>query len=171
MKKSILCVVSLLLFIVFSACNSGEEDFTSKYPELFESSSSSTEENLMGEGKLIVNGKESEQKINIYQTYAELPFITILTELGAKIEWNDTVANINFNEKTYRLDITSKTLILTGNNKNLIPTRGNSSYKCDVVEGEIILDDVSLYTVMQNLEYPIKYNLDFDALTVEITLK
>lgn len=171
MKKYLALILSILMVLCLCACKNGDDE-SSSLPELESSSSSSEVQSERGEGKLVIDGIESDASFIIYQTYAELPLVPILEGMGYTVNWiNDTEATITYNSKSFTLNLSTKSLIETGNTKNIIPQYGNDNYKCEVKGKGIIVDDVSLYDIMYSLGTPIKLSLDYDTLTVTITKK
>ncbi len=170
MKKYIALILSIMLALTLCACDD-DEDLSSKYPELSETSSSESQSER-GEGKLVINGEEYEAEFTVYQTYAELPLVTVLEGMGYNITWtSDNEATVTHNSKSYTLNLTNKSLTEAGSSKNIIPQYGNNSYKCEIAEKNIIVDDVTLYDIMSSLGTPIRLSLDYDTLTVTITNK
>lgn len=168
MKKYLAFILCIIMVFFLCACNN--DDTSSQISE--ESSSSSTQESERGQGKLVINGNEVDATFTVYQTYAELPLIAVLEGLGYVISWqSDTQAFVAGLTSTYTLDLTNKTLVNESNGKNVIPLYGNSTYKCEAIEKDIIVDDVTLYEIMASIGHPVRLTLDYDTLTVEINNK
>lgn len=176
MKRFLLILISATLILGFCACNSNDsnEDLSSKYPELFEESSTSQGgQEALGKGKLIVNGEELSESLDVYQTHAIVPLMPILGALGYEIEWTSTTgATLKYNETVYFLDLSSKSVIQEGESKNLLPNKTqDSSYVCESVEYDIMIDEVTLYSLLNEMATPVKVVLNYESLTVTVTQK
>ena len=170
MKKYLAFILCIILALSLCSCNN--DDSSSSSIDYEESSSSREPEAERGDGKLIVNGNESSASFKVYQTYAELPLVSVLADFGYIATWtSDTVATLSNGTNEYTLNLTDKTLIKTGESKSILPLYGNDTYKCEVVEKDVIVDDVTLYDIMSSIGNPVKLNLDYDTLTVTITNK
>ncbi len=121
MKKLILFLFVFIITLIFSSCNISS---SSNFPENNETIPFSTysttisigDDKLMENFTLIVNGKDITKgnyvHINHTEHYAEIPFIAVIQELGAKVEWRDNIkAEITYNKKKYILDISNGTLV------------------------------------------------------------
>ena len=169
MKKYLAFILCIILALSLCACNHDDSSSSIDYEE---SSSSREPEAERGDGALVVNGKESTVSFKVYQTYAELPLVSVLAEFGYNATWtSDTVAALSNGTNEYTLNLTDKTLIKAGESKSILPLYGNDTYKCEVVKKEVIVDDVTLYDIMSSIGNPITLNLDYDTLTVTINNK
>ncbi len=168
MKKYLAFILCIIMVFSLCACKGGDEP-----PQLPEESSSSKEpESERGQGKLVINGNEFDASFTVYQTYAELPLIAVLEGLGYVISWqSDTQAFVAGLTSTYTINLTDKTFKNESNGKNVLPLYGNDNYKCEVVERDIIVDDVTLYEIMTSIGHPVTLALDYDTLTVKIDNK
>ena len=164
MKKYILIVISILTVLILLSCGNGETSSS-------ETGSSSEQESSIGNGVLIVQGTQIDKSIEVYPTYAKIPLLATLKGLGAEVIVGGTLCEIKYDEKTYIFDSSSKTLNLNGEATNLLPQSGEDNFVMSVENGDLILDDESLYETLNKMGISIRYNLDFDALKVEITKK
>ena len=162
MKKYILLIFTLIFLLLIVSCNGGNDEYSSSQGE---------SESALGNGILTVNGNQQGVSIEVYPTYAKIPLLSTLEGLGAELARSEALCEIKYQDKTYILDISSKTLALNGESTNILPQDGDENYVMTVTNGDIVLDDVSLYKTLEKMGISIRYNLDFDALRVEISLK
>ena len=169
MKNYVAFILCIIMALSFCGCNDEDKNL----PELPEESSSTRiPESERGEGKLIVNGIESKAHFVVYQTYAELPLVGVLEAFGYTVNWiSDTEAIISDSSSSYNLNLTDKTLIKEQTTKNILPFYGNKNYKCEAIEGDIILDDVSMHDVVTKIGKSIIMAINYETLTVTINEK
>ena len=123
-------------------------------------------------GMLNVNGKDIiSENVKIHKNYADLPFTDVLKALGFNVVWlNGNNAEIILNDKKYILNLAEVSFIEDGKNNNLIlPPPGSRTYNCEVLEKELILDSVTVHSVMYLMKRKININIDHDKLIVYIT--
>ncbi len=166
MRKYILLVFTLIFLLFIVSCNDGNEGYSSS-----DAQSSSEAESAIGNGTLIINGTQINTNIEVFPAYAKIPLLSTLEGLGAELARSEALCEIKYADKTYILDISSKTLALNGESTNILPQDGAENYVMTVINGDLVLDDVSLYKTLDKMGISIRYNLDFDELRVEISLK
>lgn len=174
MKKTLMIIMIILLSLCAYSCNEDEdEDLYSKYPELFESSLESNAPKIeIGEGKIIINNVETDIKATIYENTADIPLLAVLEALGADITWNDdSQANMAYNGKTYKVELLNQSLKEEYGPENLLQNNGNPNYNCEVKYRELIIDQVTLCTLMIKLDTRINYEMSYDSMTIAISLK
>ena len=93
--------------------------------------------------------------------YVLLPLTAIMRQLGADIQWrSDRVAQIRWNGKDYMLNTSEVSLLEDGNDRNLIiPTPGGKMHT-QAIDRELLLDHLSVKTVMLMLGTQIKIDVD-----------
>lgn len=112
--------------------------------------STMSEEEIMSEWRLLVNGKDITEGNHIEEAmekdyYVEVPFIAIMEELGAKVEWSSkTTANITYNDVEYYLDTEDCIFSPVGDDDNLTipPPGGRRQY--ETLDYELILDGLTM---------------------------
>ena len=168
--------VALCIVIMVSLCACGPEDSDSTdstYSEIFQENSSMESAEMLGSGKLIVNGQEIiNESIDIHETYAKVPLTPILSALGYEITWGTSgFALIKYNEKTYILNLSAKTIKKEGSSENLLLQDKQSYYVCEQYGQELIIDEVTLYILMERMGTPVRVSLNYEDLTVSVSRK
>ncbi len=125
---------------------------------------------MTGENKLIVAGKEHHlpEKQMVFQERAdhsstvELPFVTVLESLGAKVgRSSGEVTELEWNGKKYLLNNVRATLVAEGTNFNCIIPAPGSKVSHQIVDGVFLLDWVSIRTVTEMMGISIKAEIDY----------
>lgn len=167
MKKYLLVILSLV--ILLCSCNASDIASSSSESSYVSQSASATGKPAL----LVVNGQSIENNnVSIYENnQATVPLIPTLTALGFECEWiNDTVADITKNGTQYTLNLAEKSFAKNGKSTNYISgDMDDESYKCLVVEKDVILDDITLYTLLTGIGENILLSVDNDALTVTVS--
>ena len=98
-----------------------------------------------------------------------LPFIAISKALGANVDWKgNNSALIELNNKRYNLNIDEISLYEEGSQINLIfPTPGEPLC-CDPKENELLINYVSLKTVLEVLRIPASIQVDYNNKSVRV---
>ena len=155
-KKTILIIICFMLIIIAvgTACTNNDE------PE-------------PKSGTLYVNGKEiTGEHVKIYSNYAELPFVEVMKALGHPVEWiDDSTAIITCNGIGYTLDLSDETRPTFGYNEFLVAP-GSTTYTCKVLDRELILDGVTLKTVLRRFydQIIVKFDRVQSKVYVNVTL-
>jgi len=142
MAKKIFICLSICVILCMVGC---DKKTTTEQPVLSAGLLPSTETRC----KLIVKGNEldSQMKFNYEYSYAEIPILAVIKNLGAEVEWqqNKTTAEITFKEKKYILDTEDNTIFEEGKTFNFIviaPGSKHSIYSY-VNDNEFIIDSDS----------------------------
>ena len=170
MRKALLvCTICLFLAIYFSGCHQEFIAPSDTLPIQLETTEHTGDEQMEQNYRLIVKGKDitgeySIQKKtysyfypvsgkNIESHYIMLPYIAILEELGAEVEWQDTeIAIIKFQGREYTLNTIKGTMtepaytnrtVLEGGNY-LFPGWGGGGQHFEIINSEFFLDDASV---------------------------
>lgn len=123
-------------------------------------------------GELVVNNTSAIQQIHIHKRYAELPFIKVLEMLDIKVEYlDDNIVQIQYNDRCYNLNLLQKTLCKYGDSDNLIEfTPGqNTPNICEVRDGELYLDSITLKSTLFFMGINIDINVDYSHSAVYVT--
>ena len=98
-----------------------------------------------------------------------LPFTAVAKSYGVKVNWtSNTVAEITYNGNTYLLDLSNVSLTKKGSNSNyLIPAPGSSMY-AQAMGKELILDHVTLRSVLMSMGINSQVRLDHQSKTVTV---
>lgn len=110
------------------------------------------------EAQVVVNGRETGIQVQIssndYAVYSELPLVAVLRELGAEIEWiHDQEAEVTLEDAAYVLNLTDTTFCEAENEYNLlIPAPGSRNFSCRVLEQEVMVDDITLKSVLMLMD-------------------
>lgn len=98
-----------------------------------------------------------------------LPFVAVVEALGAKVEReSETIFEITLNGEEYVLNTETATLIKEASNINcIIPTPGGNLFY-QVVEGEFLLDHITVRTVAMIMGVSIKIDVDYQNCRVVI---
>ena len=123
---------------------------------------------------LIVKGKRvtSEYQASLYFKHAHIPFITVLQELGAKIDWKtETYAEIEYNLMDYFLDLTVPNFYMSGKeNENLLYKIDGSPVCLYAYDKELMVDDITLQYVLQCMGEKVTVKLNENNLTVKVNV-
>ncbi len=154
MKKMIVLILAAGVLLTFVSCSISESN---------------------GEkGMLIVEGTTITSNTIVYYEYAAVSVCDVLSALGFVLTWdNESVVSFYCNDEKYIISIPEKTLVRDGENCNyLLPAPGSQNYICDVVDGELIVDNntlLSLFNVF--IKYPVYIEFDSENASVIITKK
>ena len=102
---------------------------------------------------LFVNGRKVRAATEVYirydgGSYVEIPLITVMTALGAEVEWtSDTTASIEFKGERYILDTENDTLCEEGDDRSFFCPPPGSTYECHnrSADGEYVVDNNYLW--------------------------
>lgn len=101
---------------------------------------------------LFINGKGIyKENILILQGKAELPFVAILSSLGANVEWiNNDSAKIKYKGEKYILDLKNKSFMREdGHSINYLNCPpGSTGYYCKVANREVFIDSSTIREIM-----------------------
>ncbi len=106
-----------------------------------------------------------------YENYAALPLLDLIEILGLEITYSsEDRATFVCGETEYEILIDDKVLTKVGDNYNyLIPAPGNSNFVCDIIDGELMVDDNTVKCLFNTfLEYPIRLSVDYETNSVVI---
>lgn len=184
--------IGLVLIGLFTMCSCGSEGAENKKG----SSKKTSEDHIVPKGiynleenvvkrdaKLIVNGKDISEDVHIKAVlkddhpYFEIPFLTIVRELGAEVEWKTaTKAEIYFDDNTnmlggtvYILEADKLSFKEKGIEFDMFQRLGGYvglPYFC-LTEDDYILSDLRCGVVMK--EFGVYMNRDFENLCVTIS--
>ena len=99
----------------------------------------------------------------IYDGYAVLPLCDTIAAMGFQLTWVDgNRATFVCNDTEYEISISEKTLTKRGESDNyLICAPGNDHFVCEVENGVLTVDDLTLQCLFQTfLEYPVSISID-----------
>lgn len=168
MKKLVIYICSfvLILLVILTGCDWDKAQFGKITGE----EGNEMEKNC----KLVVNGRditaESYVRIDYEKHYAEIPFIAVVTNLGAEFKWkNSKVAIITLNNKEYILNLNKKSLITNGSTFNIIDlppgTKHGAFFK--KFDDEIVIDSDSIAHFIYLIGARIMVNYDTSIISIE----
>lgn len=171
LQKRLLYLLGGILSFVLIGCSCGKQPEAPATNGTFSASQETNkpfgkqEENLMGNCRLFVNGKDiSDQhyaKINHEENNAELPVLGVLVELGAEIKWQDVnVVEITHKGKTVCIDTQETEFGIP------LPPGASGSVR-QVINDELIIDYVSIKGLLQNM-MDATVQIDYDASVIYI---
>lgn len=102
---------------------------------------------------LIINEKSTTSHARTSKDFIELPFIEVLQGLGYTINCvDDNVSYIVVNNKLFTLEKDPVTLMERGGSMNLlISPPGNKFFSCELSDGDVWLDHVTLKGVLYTM--------------------
>lgn len=179
MKKTIVLVLVIIYGIFICGCadkRTVNNNIKMLFPPIVPKEIYSLEDNVRKEkARLIVNGKDITEGHHVMavmkgeKSYFELPLLTILTELGATVEWQtQTKANIYFSDSTYILEADKASFKKKGQTFDMIHHLGgtkNSAYFY-LTKNDFILSSERMGHMLS--EFGVYMIGDFDELTVTI---
>ncbi|MBR2444411.1 MAG: hypothetical protein IKB27_03325 [Clostridia bacterium] len=133
-EKTKLIPVILLVFVIFlSSCN-------------FESNIEEKNTDYSGVVVVVEGVKIADENARIYDDCCRLSFVKVLSVLGAEINWKTSeLACVKISNRQFELDLKSKTYQECGTTYNfLIPAPGTTTFFCESIEKDIVLDDITL---------------------------
>lgn len=102
------------------------------------------------------------------KNYVDLPFEPIIEKLGGKFTWyNNSTCTLEINDTMYILSVEHANMHIKGDD-NYIDFRSDKYVKTEhrKINGEYIIDNVSLGIILENFGYSIA--VDFDNKTIDI---
>lgn len=168
MKKLVIYICSfvLILLVILTGCDWDK----SQFGKITGEEGNEMEKNC----KLIVNGRditaESYVRIDYEKHYAEIPFIAVVTNLGAEIKWkNSNVAIITSNNKEYILNLNKKSLITNESTFNIIdlPPGARHGAFLKEINDEFVIDNDSITHFIHLLGARITVNYDTAIINIE----
>ena len=133
------------------------------------------EDSATNEHCLIVFGESFSQSDLIHVYYegqsrnAKLPVVVILEALGAEIKQNsDLVVKFRYNGADYILDIQAVSVVEEGSNWNLIMPAPGGTMRYEILENELLLDYISIETLLYGLGSDICIKVDYDNYIVTL---
>ena len=133
------------------------------------------EDSATNEHCLIVFGESFSQSDLIHVYYegqsinAKLPVVIILEALGAEIKQNsDSVVKFRYNGADYILDIQAVSVVEEGSNWNLIMPAPGGTMRYEILENELLLDYISIETLLYGLGSDICIKVDYDNYVVTL---
>ncbi len=126
--------------------------------------------------KLYVNGKRVRtEHVSITENGgARLPLVKVVEALGYDVEWKDeSTCTWVANGKTYTLSLTERTLREGEGIDLLAPARNgtNPIYACQAVEGDIVLDNISLWSILLRMDHDLLVYVHFNENRVTVEKK
>ncbi len=182
MKRKLFIVSFIIITLVLIGFNNVT---SSELPNCNESSTSTTQktteyigdDNVSDNCTLIINGKDITNgnyvRINHAKHYAEIPFTTVIQELGAKVEWkDDSKAVVKYDGRKYILNTNEGTLVEKWDKHKLnqIMPAGGQQHKvvCKVVDNELIVDsNSSRYFIFVVMGANMKVDYNKNAVNIE----
>ena len=133
------------------------------------------EDSMTNEHCLIVFGKSFPQNDLIHVYYegqsinAKLPVVVILEALGAEIKQSSaSVVKFRYNDADYILDLQAVTVVEEGYNDNLIIPAPGGTMRYEILENELLLDYISIETLLYGLGSNICIVVDYDNYIVTL---
>ncbi|MBE6617871.1 MAG: hypothetical protein E7627_08050 [Ruminococcaceae bacterium] len=125
-------------------------------------------------GVLTVNGRTLEgTNAIIYDGYAKLPLLEVMSNIGFQIEWKDAnFADIKLDDKVYVLNIAEKTLIEEGGTFDYLEIPpGSKNYRCEILDGELFLDSNTFRVITRRMGRGVKVDVNYSnaIVTIELT--
>lgn len=118
------------------------------------------------QGTLVVDGQPVSGSVTVYSEYVTLSLCDVLSALGFEMSWNGTdLATFSCDGVKYEICVSEKTLVREGEDDNyLICAPGNTHYVCEVVEGELTVDDGTLHSLFCTfIDVPIQIFIDRES--------
>ncbi len=125
------------------------------------------------QGTLIVDGRTVPSHTTVYPEYATVSLCDVISALGFELSWDGTDrASFVCNRVTYEICISEKTLVSEGSSNNyLVCAPGHRYYVCNIYEGDLIIDDVTLRTLFQSfIKYPVDVTIEQETLCVILSV-
>lgn len=117
--------------------------------------------------KLIVNGKDITDDVYVMIDYdtetVELPFLAIIEELGAEVEWkNNDVVIVTYNGMSQEIDTKDSDFGIA-----FPPGGGNSKYVRKIVNEDLIIDHISVISALK-FTFNASVTIDYDEAVIII---
>lgn len=93
-----------------------------------------------------------------------MPLIEVLKTLNISVEWqNSDAASITYGDSKMTLSLTEKTLYAdTGNFNWLDCVPGNTHYCCEVIDGDVMVDDTTMSCILYQLGALVNITQDYE---------
>ena len=124
------------------------------------------------QGTLTVGEKAISRHTTVYDEYATVSLCDVISALGFELAWeSEDKASFYCDDVKYELCVSQKKLIREGKDDNyLICSPDNENFVCDVIDGVLIVDDITLKALFCTfMNYPINVFVDSENNSVIIS--
>ena len=147
-------------------------DYTQEYEYTLYDHTAFLEKYRIKEGRLYLNSQEIHLKspIKIFSKNADIPLLTVMQELGASVEWqNSHIAIVTYNANAYFLDLESPLFCRLGDNNLNILYQIDGGASIIYAEGtELWLDWVTLKHVLNEIGVAVNIIIDNAIVSIEV---